>query len=278
MKKRSRYKKALMAWGIVLLFLVIVALLPSVFASHDPEASDMANQLCSPCKETPLGTDHMGRCVMCRLIYGARVSLFVSGAVVLITATFGTLVGLISGYFGGKIDSVLMRIVDVFLAFPSFLFTLAFVGIFGGGTRNLIIVMSFFGWMRYARVVRSNVLSVRENEYILASRGMGASNIYNIVKHVFPNVIGSVIVIITMEVGSVILSTSGLSFLGVGVQPPTPEWGYMLNDAKVYLSTKPELMLYPGLAILITILAFNFFGDNLRDFLDVKDTNFGGDK
>jgi len=278
MKKRSRYKKALMAWGIVLLFLVIVALLPSVFASHDPEAADMANQLCSPCKETPLGTDHMGRCVMCRLIYGARVSLFVSGAVVLITATFGTLVGLISGYFGGKIDSVLMRIVDVFLAFPSFLFTLAFVGIFGGGTRNLIIVMSFFGWMRYARVVRSNVLSVRENEYILASRGMGASNIYNIVKHVFPNVIGSVIVIITMEVGSVILSTSGLSFLGVGVQPPTPEWGYMLNDAKVYLSTKPELMLYPGLAILITILAFNFFGDNLRDFLDVKDTNFGGDK
>ena len=198
--------------------------------------------------------------------------MFVAGTVVLCTAFIGTLIGMCSGYYGGKIDAILMRIVDVFLGFPSFLFTLAFVGLFGGGMHNLILVLSVFGWMHYARVVRSEVLVLREKEFIQAAKGMGLGNFSIIVRHIFPNIIPSVLVIMTMEAGGTILSVSGLSFLGIGVQPPTPEWGYMLSDAKTYLSTKPELMLYPGLAIMLTIIIFNFLGDSIRDYIDVKDS------
>lgn len=277
MIRKIRNKKVLLFWVMVIAVLVLIALFPGLFASHDPVQADLNQKFLKPCKEMPLGADHMGRCILCRMIYGTRVSLFVSGAVVLITATVGVCVGMFSGFYGGKTDTVLMRIVDVFLGFPSFLFTLAFVGMFGGGTKNLIIALSFFGWMHYARVVRSEVLSLREKEFIKAARGMGIGNASNILRHVLPNIIGPVIVIMTMEVGGIILSTSGLSFLGIGVQPPTPEWGYMLNDAKVYISDMPQLMLYPGAAIMLTILSFNFLGDSLKDALDVKESRWTKD-
>lgn len=270
MIKKIKNKKSVFVWGFLLLVLMVIALFPGIFASHDPEAADLAAKFLGNSREYPLGTDHMGRCILCRLIYGARTSLFVTGAVIILTACTGTLTGMFSGYYGGRVDTVLMRIVDVFLGFPSFLFTLAFVGMFGGGTRNLIIALSVFGWMRYARVVRSEILVLREKEFIQAEKGMGVSNLYIIVRHVFPNILASVLVIMTMEAGGIILSVSGLTFLGIGVQPPTPEWGYMLNDAKVYLSTQPELMFYPGAAIMITIIIFNFFGDSLQDAFDVK--------
>lgn len=270
MIKRLKNKKAVAFWGGLLAAMFLIALFPWIFASHNPEQANLSAIFLSPCKEFPLGTDQMGRCVICRLIYGARTSLFVSGAVVLMTAFLGTMIGMFSGFYGGKVDTVLMRIVDVFLGFPSFLFTLAFVGMFGGGTRNLILVLAAFGWMRYARVVRSEILGLREKEFIRAEKGMGVSDFYIIVHHIFPNILASVLVIMTMEAGAMILSVSGLSFLGVGVQPPTPEWGYMLNDAKTLLSSHPELMLYPGIAIMGSIMIFNFFGDSLRDALDVK--------
>lgn len=270
MIKKLKNKKFVVIWGVLLCCLLLAALFPGVFASHNPEKADLASKFLPAGGEYPLGTDHMGRCILCRLIYGARTSLFVAGAVVVLTALAGTTVGMFSGYYGGKVDTVLMRIVDVFLGFPSFLFTLAFVGMFGGGTRNLILVLSAFGWMHYARVVRSEILVLREKEFIQAEKGMGAGNLYIMMRHILPNIIASVLVIMTMEAGSIILSVSGLSFLGIGVQPPTPEWGYMLNDAKTYLSAQPELMFYPGLAIMITIIIFNFFGDSLRDAMDVK--------
>lgn len=270
MIKKIKNKKAVFFWGFLLLVLMVIALFPGIFANHNPEKANLAAKFLDNSREYPLGTDHMGRCILCRLIYGARTSLFVTGAVVLLTACTGTLMGMFSGYYGGRADAVLMRIVDVFLGFPSFLFTLAFVGMFGGGTRNLIIALSVFGWMRYARVVRSEILVLREKEFIQAEKGMGVNNLYIIVRHVFPNVIASILVIMTMEAGGIILSVSGLTFLGIGVQPPTPEWGYMLNDAKVYLSTQPELMFYPGVAIMVTIIIFNFFGDSLQDAFDVK--------
>ncbi len=277
MIKKIKNKKAVLFWLSIIAVLMLIALFPGVFASHDPIQADLTKKFLKPGKEMPLGADHMGRCILCRIIYGTRVSLFVSGVVVLITATVGVCVGMFSGYYGGKVDTILMRIVDVFLGFPSFLFTLAFVGMFGGGTRNLIIALSFFGWMHYARVVRSEVLSLREKEFIKAAKGMGLSNTSNILKHILPNIIGPVIVIMTMEVGGIILSTSGLSFLGIGVQPPTPEWGYMLNDAKVYISNMPQLMFYPGAAIMLTILAFNFLGDSLKDAFDVKKSRWTKD-
>lgn len=270
MIKEIKGKKYVILWGGLLCLLMLTALFPGVFASHDPEKADLAVKFLGGSGEYPLGTDHMGRCVMCRLIYGARTSLFVAGAVVLLTAFAGTLTGMISGYYGGKIDTVLMRIVDIFLGFPSFLFTLAFVGMFGGGTGNLIVALSAFGWMHYARVVRSEILALKEKEFIQAEKGMGVGDFYIIVHHVFPNILASVLVIMTMEAGGVILSVSSLSFLGIGVQPPTPEWGYMLSDAKTYLSTMPELMLYPGATIMITIMIFNFFGDSFRDSMEVK--------
>ena len=226
MIKKIKNKKAVFFWGFLLLVLMVIALFPGIFANHNPEKANLAAKFLDNSREYPLGTDHMGRCILCRLIYGARTSLFVTGAVVLLTACTGTLMGMFSGYYGGRADAVLMRIVDVFLGFPSFLFTLAFVGMFGGGTRNLIIALSVFGWMRYARVVRSEILVLREKEFIQAEKGMGVNNLYIIVRHVFPNVIASILVIMTMEAGGIILSVSGLTFLGIGVQPPTPEVVY----------------------------------------------------
>lgn len=272
MIKKLEKKKFVIFWGSLLVILLLVAGFPDIFASHNPEKANLSLKFLKPCKEMPLGADHMGRCILCRILYGARTSLFVAGAVVFCTAFMGTLVGMFSGYYGGKTDAILMRIVDVFLGFPSFLFTLAFVGLFGGGMHNLILVLSVFGWMHYARVVRSEVLVLREKEFIQAAKGMGLGNLSIIVRHIFPNILPSVLVIMTMEAGGTILSVSGLSFLGIGVQPPTPEWGYMLSDAKTYLSTKPELMLYPGLAIMLTIIIFNFLGDSIRDYIDVKDS------
>lgn len=270
MIKKLKERKFVWLWGTLLCLLLLAAAFPQVLASHDPEQADLTGKLQAASRIYPLGTDHMGRCILCRLLYGAHTSLFVAGAVVLITACFGTVIGMVSGYYGGILDTVLMRMTDVFLGFPSFLFTLAFVGMFGGGMKNLILVLSVFGWMRYARVVRGEILALREKEFILAERGMGTGDLYILCRHIFPNIIGSVLVLMTMDAGGTILSVSGLSFLGIGVQPPTPEWGYMLNEAKMYLTKQPELMLYPGLAIMLTIIIFNFFGDSLSDLWNIK--------
>lgn len=270
MIRKLKEQKFVWMWGSLLALLLLAAAFPQFLASHDPELADLGNKLQGASRAYPLGTDHMGRCVLCRLLYGAHTSLFVAGATVLITAFTGTVIGMISGYYGGIADTLLMRLTDVFLGFPSFLFTLAFVGMFGGGTKNLILVLSVFGWMQYARVVRGEILALRNREFLLAAKGMGVGNFYILRKHIFPNITGSVLVLMTMDAGGAILSISGLSFLGIGVQPPTPEWGYMLNEAKIYITKQPGLMLYPGLAIVLTIVIFNFFGDSLNDAWNTK--------
>ncbi len=274
MKMKNKVKKKIMFWGFLITCLILIAIFADVISSHNPEQANLSNKLLSPGGEYLLGTDHMGRCVLCRIIYGARISLLVAGIVVSITFTLGTTIGIISGYYGGVIDNILMRIVDIFLAFPSFLFTLSFVGICGGGMKNLVIALSIFGWMYYARVVRGEVLVIKEKEFIKATKGMGVSNMYILFHHILPNILGPAIVIATMDIGGIILSTSGLSFLGVGIHPPTPEWGYMLNDGKIYLSSNPNLMIFPGVAIVITILAFNFLGANMKDYIDANDSKY----
>ncbi len=274
MKMKNKVKRKILFWGFIILSLILIAIFADVITTHNPRLANLDNKLLPPCSEYLLGTDHMGRCILCRIIYGARISLLVAGIVVSITFTLGTTIGIISGYYGGIIDNILMRIVDVFLAFPSFLFTLSFVGICGGGIKNLVIALSIFGWMYYARIVRGEVLVIKEKEFVKAIKGMGVGNIYILFHHILPNILGPAIVIATMDIGGIILSTSGLSFLGVGIHPPTPEWVYMLNNGKVYLSSNPNLIIFPGIAIVVTILAFNFLGDNTKDYIDVNESKY----
>ena len=247
MRLKSRFKrkipKKVIICSCVLLLLIIIVIFAPLIAPYDPEYGEINDRLQGPSVQYWCGTDHMGRDIFSRILYGSQVSLFVGITVILITGVIGITIGVLSGYYGGILDAILMRIVDVFLSFPSFLFTLAFAGIFGGGIRNLIIALSIFGWMQYARIVRGEVLNIKHKDFIRASKGMGAGNLYIILRHVIPNIIGPILVVATMSMESIILSAAGLSFLGIGIQPPTPEWGYMLSDGKAYITSAPHIMI-----------------------------------
>lgn len=254
----------------ILLIVVIMAVSAQWIAPHDPEKTDLKHRLLTPCVEYPLGTDQMGRCILSRIIFGARISLSVGLIVVSAAVVAGTLIGTVAGYFGGIIDETIMRIVDAFLAFPGTLLALGIAGLFGAGFINLIIALIIVDWTPYARVVRSSVISVRSREFVKASIGLGMGDTYVILRHVLPNTLSPLIVMATTGLGYVILAAAGLSFLGFGVQPPTPEWGYMLNDGKMFIRTAPYLMIFPGLMIMVVVLAFNYLGDSLRDLLDPR--------
>ncbi|OPY28216.1 MAG: nickel transporter permease NikC [Methanocella sp. PtaU1.Bin125] len=254
----------------VLLFLAFLAVFAGFIAPYNPEKADLAHRLQYPGADHPFGTDHMGRDILSRVIYGTRISLAIGLIVVAVSAVIGGTMGLVSGYFGGLVDEVIMRVVDAFLAFPGTLLALGIAGLFGTGFVNLLLALVVVEWSSFARLVRAEVLAVRERDFIKASTGLGAGNAYVMVRHVLPNVISPLIVIATTGIGSVILWAAGLSFLGLGIQPPTPEWGYMLNDGRLYIYTAPYIMLFPGLMIFITVLAFNYMGDGLRDILDPR--------
>jgi peptide/nickel transport system permease protein len=220
-----------------------------------------------------LGNDYLGRCVLSQLIYGARVSLPVGVLVVSVTALFGTLLGLVTGYFAGLIDQVIMRAVDILLAFPGLILALVLVGLLKPGLLNVLLALSIVGWMQYTRVVRGVVLSVKERQFIDAARALGARDHYILFRHILPETLPYVIVLATLKTGQIILAAAALSFLGLGVQPPTPEWGAMLNNGRAFLRTAPHLTIFPGLTIMITVLAFNFLGDGLRDAIDPRQTS-----
>jgi peptide/nickel transport system permease protein len=212
----------------------------------------------------------MGRCILSRIIFGARISLSVGLLVVSSALALGLAVGSLSGYYGGWADEAVMRIVDAFLAFPSLLLALGIAGLFGAGFTNLVIALIVVDWAGYARLARSSVISVKEQDYIKASKGLGVGDMHVIVHHVIPNIISPLIVMATIGMGYVILSAAGLSFLGFGVQPPTPEWGSMLNEGKTYIRSAPYIMVFPGIAIMLVVLAFNYLGDELRDLIDPR--------
>lgn len=256
----------------ILVFFILAAIFAGYIAPHDPEKANLELRLKEPCREFPLGTDHMGRCILSRIIFGARISLSVGLLVVSSALALGLAVGSLSGYYGGWADEAVMRIVDAFLAFPSLLLALGIAGLFGAGFTNLVIALIVVDWAGYARLARSSVISVKEQDYIKASKGLGVGDMHVIVHHVIPNIISPLIVMATIGMGYVILSAAGLSFLGFGVQPPTPEWGSMLNEGKIYIRSAPYIMIFPGIAIMITVLAFNYLGDELRDLLDPRDT------
>jgi peptide/nickel transport system permease protein len=253
-----------------LALLIISAIFAGNIAPHNPEKANLELRLKEPCKDYLLGTDHMGRCILSRIIFGSRVSLTVGLLVVSSSLCLGLTIGTLSGYHGGWLDEVIMRVVDAFLAFPSLLLALGIAGLFGAGFFNLVIALIVVDWASYARLARASVMAVKEQEYIKASKGLGAGDLHVIVRHVIPNVISPLIVMATIGMGYVILAAAGLSFLGFGVQPPTPEWGSMLSEGKIYIRSAPYIMISPGFAIMFTVLAFDYLGDELRDMLDPK--------
>ena len=263
--------------GALIVGLVIVAALAApLLATTDPIDQDLTVVLKPPVwledgsLRHPLGTDHLGRDVYSRLVYGARISLTISVLAALLGAGVGVLAGLVAGYVGGRVDAVIMRIVDLNLAFPLILLALAVVALLGASLRNLVIVMSITTWMIYARVVRGLSLTLREQEFVQAVRALGAHDARIIARHILPNVLAPVVVIWTLEVARVILMESALSFLGLGVPPPTPTWGRMLAEGRDYLTVAGWIAIFPGIAILVTVLGINFLGDGLRDLLDPR--------
>jgi peptide/nickel transport system permease protein len=256
----------------VLIFFMLSALFAGYIAPHNPEKANLDLRLKEPCHEYPFGTDHLGRCILSRIIFGARVSLSVGLLVVSSSLILGLTIGTLSGYYGGWLDEIVMRVVDAFLAFPSLLLALGIAGLFGAGFMNLVMALIIVDWAGYARLARSSVMAVKEHDYIKAAKGLGTGDLHVILYHVIPNVMSPLIVMATIGMGYVILSAAGLSFLGFGVQPPTPEWGSMLNEGKIYIRSAPYIMIFPGLAIMLTVLAFNYLGDELRDLLDPRDT------
>ena len=254
----------------IVLMLVGLALAAPLLAPHDPALQHLANRLQAPSLTFPLGTDNLGRCLLSRLLFGARLSLGFAGIASLLVLFVGVFVGAVSGYAGGFLDAVIMRVVDLVLAFPLLLLALAFTGMVGVGIVSVLVGIVSVWWASYARIVRGLVLSVRERPFIEAARAGGVTPIRIITRHVIPNVIPPIIVLATLEMGSLLLAISGLNFLGLGVQPPTAEWGAMLNDGRPFLRRAPQLMIYPGLAISLAVMGFNLLGDGLRDALDPR--------
>jgi peptide/nickel transport system permease protein len=255
--------------GLVILAIVFAAAVAApVIAPHDPHDQDVVNRYAPPSSEHLLGTDNLGRDNLSRLMYGARVSLFSALAVGVAILLIGMGVGLLSGFVGGSIDGLLMRIVDVLLAFPSLLLALAITGMLGPGLFHLLIGMTAVWWTEYARVMRGLVLSMKERPFVESARALGLPAHRVALRHILPNIVSPVVVLGTLRTGQLLLALSALSFLGLGVQPPTAEWGAMLSEGQNYLASAPQLMLYPGVAITISALGFNLLGDGLRDVLD----------
>jgi peptide/nickel transport system permease protein len=262
-----------LAWiglGIIGLLLV-TALLAPFLAPYDPLAIDLRGELEGPGTGHPLGQDKLGRDILSQVIYGSRVSLVVGLVVVGISLLIGVSLGAAAGYFGGAFDSVLMRIVDILLAFPGILLAIALAGILGPNLRNIILALCVLGWVGYARLVRGQVLAEKNREYVLAARAIGASHPRIILRHILPNCFAPVIVEATFGLAGVILAESSLSFLGLGPQD-VPTWGRLLNEGAQYLLFAPHVATFPGIAIMLTVLAFNFIGDGLRNRWDVKRT------
>lgn len=255
---------------VVVLGLVIVAIFAPQIAPFDPYELDIPNRLQSPNATYWFGTDDLGRDMFSRVIYGSRTTLQTGISVILIASIFGTTIGLISGFFGGRTDLIIMRIIDVGLAFPYILLALAIVASLGPSLQNALIAIGLAYVPGWARFVRGSVLSVKENEYVAAARALGSSNVQIIRRHVLVNVLPSVIVLASLDFPAAVLSTAALSYIGLGAQPPTAEWGALLTGARSYMYTAPWLLNFPGLAIFVTMLGFNFLGNALRDTLDPK--------
>ncbi|GHU42402.1 nickel ABC transporter permease subunit NikC [Spirochaetia bacterium] len=265
---KKTYSPALVVSGIVLTVLIIAAVFAPSIAPYDPTAIDLDNRLVSSSLTHILGTDHLGRDILSRLIWGARVSLGAVIAIALLVMTVGFVLGAISGFMGGKIDMLIMRVCEAFMTFPTFILALFLIGIFGTGMTNVILAIVLTHWAWYARIIRSMVLNLKNRDYILAAHVAGCGNLSIFLRHIALPVLAQLVILATLDLGHMMLHVAGLSFLGLGIQPPIPEWGCMINDARQQIWTNPQLAIIPGMAIFLTVLAFNIPSDYLRDKLD----------
>jgi peptide/nickel transport system permease protein len=258
-----------LALTLIALF-ALGALFAPLVAPYDPLAQELASRLEPPTAAHWLGTDQLGRDILSRLLYGSRISLVIGVVVVGLAGVFGTIVGLVAGYAGGLVDEGLMRLTEVFLAFPPLILAMAIAGALGPSLTNAIIAIAAVTWAVYARLARGQVLSLRRREFVEAARSIGASRTRILLRHLLPNAVAPLLIQASFDMGSAIISAAGLSFIGFGAQPPTPEWGVMISEGRNFISTQPWLSLFPGLSILFAVGAFNLLGDGLRDVLDPR--------
>ena len=265
-------RQPLAAVGILLLLgFVLAALFAPILAPQNPAALNLNDRMASPASTHLFGTDELGRDILSRTLYGARISLVVAISVVGISLLAGLLAGGLAGFYGGITDIILnVYVTNAFLALPGILVAIAFVAFLGPGLFNLILALSLSGWVGYARLVRAQVMAVREREFVEAARALGASDLRILTRHILPNILQPLIVQAAVGMASAVLAEATLSFLGLGVQPPTPTWGAMLNDARSHLFDAPHMVVFPALAVMLAVLSFNFIGDALRDYLDPR--------
>jgi peptide/nickel transport system permease protein len=268
--RRLRRSRSAMIGGTVVLAIALCALCAPVLSPDDPELMEMGLRLDGPTLRHPMGNDQFGRDLFSRVLYGARISLSVAVFAVAVSVVLGVSVGLVSGYYGGLVDLLAQRVVDVFLAFPVLLLAIALVAALGPSPRNVVLALGLVGWTNYARVVRADVLALKNRDFVQAARVAGASDVRIIVRHTLPNVLSPVLVLATLGVGYAIVAESGLSFLGLGVQPPKPSWGWTVAFGTRFLRDAPHLSTFPGVAIMLSVLGFNLLGDGLRDLLDPR--------
>jgi peptide/nickel transport system permease protein len=268
--RRLKRNRAAIVGGVVVTVFVLVAILAPLIAPFAPNEGDLGKRLQPPGRENLLGTDALGRDMLSRVIYGARISLQIQVVAVLIALVLGTIMGMLGGYYGGFVDNLLMRVMDILLAFPGIFLAIAIIAVLGPGLVNLMLAAGIYSVPQFARIVRGSVLSLKEKEFIEAARAAGENDFSILYRYLLPNSMAPIIIQTTLRMATVLLTASGLSFLGLGVQPPTAEWGAMLSTARSYIITAPHAATVPGLAIMFVVMGFNLFGDGLRDALDPR--------
>ena len=271
-KRLKKNKMSMFCLGVIIA-LVLIAIFAPIIAPCDPNAQDYAAILQHPTKAHLFGTDEYGRDILSRIIYGTRISLSVGIIAQLIATVIGVTMGALAAYYGGWVDTLISRIMEIFAAFPDLIFAMGIMFVLGPGMKNIFITLGLLTWVRTARMIRGSILQLKEKEYIEAARASGATAFHIITKHLIPNCLSTVIVLVTLGIPNAIMYEASLSFLGMGIVPPTPSWGSMISFAQPYISFRPAYSIFPGLAIMITVIAFNIFGDGLRDALDPKMKN-----
>ena len=271
-KKKFLSNKGFMIFGALAIVIVLVAIFAPILAGGiDPTAGDLRDAIMAPDAAHVCGTDKMGRDIYSRVLYGARISLVSTFILVALVFVIGTALGVISGYFGGWVDAVIMRLADMMIAFPGLVLAIAVAGMLGASMRNAIIAIAIVTWPKYARMARSLVLKIRHTDYVYAAIVTGSSTWRMLWKYMLPNTITTLVITAATDIGGMMMELSALSFLGFGAQPPTPEWGAMLNEGRDFMQSAPWMMIYPGFAIFVTVVVFNMLGDNLRDILDPRE-------
>ncbi len=269
MMRLRKNRSAMVCLAIIVIF-IFIALAADWIAPYDPYEIDLKNILAKPSAEHWMGTDEQGRDIFSRILFGTRISLAVGLVSQVISTALGVVLGSIAGYYGGKIDMLISRMMEIFSAFPDLLFAIGIMFVLGPGIINIFIALGILGWVGTARLVRSQVLQIKEMEYVAAAKSSGATSFWLITRHMIPNCVSTIIILITMGIPGAIMSEASLSFLGLGVHPPTASWGSMINTGRIYILSDPTYSVFPGIAIIILVLAFNIFGDGLRDALDPR--------